>query len=177
MKMQSLWAVVMGGFLATAVVTAAQEPTQDHKAIQGTWLVSEYDQDGKQPPAEILKKMKVVIQGDRITIKPRLVVEVVPFTKDKVKFSLDEGKSDESVFKLDPSKKTKVLDLTWRGDRGESKATKGMYLLEENSLRICFALGNQNRPKKFPDEPKSGFVRMVLKREAADTAKGDADKK
>ncbi|OAI48441.1 hypothetical protein AYO44_06920 [Planctomycetaceae bacterium SCGC AG-212-F19] len=166
----------MAGFLAAAVLTSAQEPSQDHKAIQGTWLVVGYDQDGKQPPAEILKKMKMVIQADKITIKPRLVVEVVPFTKDKVKFSLDDGKSDESQFKLDPSKKTKVLDLTWRGDRGETKTTKGMYLLDDNTLRICFALAHQNRPKKFPDEPKSGLVRMVLKRDAADKAKGDADK-
>jgi uncharacterized protein (TIGR03067 family) len=156
----------MGGFLAAALLGTAQEPNQDHKAIQGTWLVIEYDQDGKQPPSEILKKMKVVIQADKITIKPRLVVEIVPFTKDKVKFSLDDGKSDESQFKLDPSKKTKVLDLTWPSDRGATKTTKGMYLLDENSLRICFALADQNRPKKFPDEPKSGLVRMVLKREA-----------
>jgi len=166
----------MGGLLVAAILTAAQEPSQDHKAIQGTWLAVEYDQDGKQPPAEILKKMKVVIQADKITIRPRLVVEVTPLTKDKVKFSLDEGKSDESQFKLDPSKKTKVLDLTWPG---ETRTTKGMYLLDENTLRICFALGNQNRPKKFPDEPKSGLVRMVLKREAADdaTKKEPADKK
>jgi len=173
MKIRSAWALAMGGFLAAA---AAQEPSQDHKAIQGTWLVVEYDQDGKQPPAEILKKMQVVIQADKITIRPRLVVEVTPLTKDKVKFSLDEGKSDESQFKLDPSKKTKVLDLTWPG---ETRTTKGMYLLDDNTLRICFALGNQNRPKRFPDEPKSGLVRMVLKREATDDAakKEPADKK
>src|SRR3984893_10662524 len=128
MKMRSAWALATGGLLVVAIFTAAQEPSQDYKAIQGTWLVIEYDQDGKQPPAEILKKMKVVIQADKITIQPRLVVEVVPFTKDKVKFSLDEGKSDESQYKLDASKKTKVLDLTWPGDRGEARTTKGMYL-------------------------------------------------
>lgn len=166
----------MGGFLAATVLTSAQEPSQDHKAIQGTWLVSEYDQDGKQPPAEILKKMKVVIRDDKITIRPRLVVEVIPFTKDKVKFRLEESKSDESQFKLDPSKKTKVLDLISSGD---AKTTKGMYLLDDNTLRICFALSNQNRPKKFPTEPKSGLVRLVLQREAADNAakKEPADKK
>jgi uncharacterized protein (TIGR03067 family) len=171
MKMRMAWAMVMSGWFAAAVLSGAQEPSQDQKAMQGSWLVIEYDQDGKQPPAEILKKMKVVIQADKITIQPRLVAEVTPFLKDKVKFSLDEGKSDESQFKLDPSKKTKVLDLTWRGDRGDTKITKGMYLLDDNTLRICFALADQNRPKKFPEEPKSGLVRMVLKREAADAPK------
>jgi uncharacterized protein (TIGR03067 family) len=166
----------VAGFLATAVLTSAEEPSQDHKAMQGTWLVVEYDQDGKQPSAEILKKMKVVVRGDKLTITPRLVVEVVPFTKDKVKFSLDEGKSDESQFKLDPTKKTKVLDLISSGD---AKTTKGMYLLDESTLRICFALGNRNRPKKFPDEPKAGLVRLVLQREAGadSTKKEPADKK
>ena len=82
MTMRTAWALTMGGFLAVAVFTLAQEPSQDQIAIQGTWLVTEYDQDGKQPSTEILKKMKVVIQDDKITITPRLLVEVIPFTND-----------------------------------------------------------------------------------------------
>ena len=82
-------------FVAAAVWSGAQEPGPDHKAMQGTWLVLEYDQDGRQPPPELLKKMKVAIRADKITIQPRLVVEVTPFVKDKVKFSLDDSKSDE----------------------------------------------------------------------------------
>lgn len=49
-------------------------------------------------------------------------------------------------------------------------------MLGGDTLRICFALAEQNRPKKFPDEPKSGLVRLVLKREPVD-AKDDAAKK
>jgi uncharacterized protein (TIGR03067 family) len=175
MTLRSAWAVAIVSFLAASVLTSAQESSQDHKAMQGKWRVVEYDQDGKQLSPELLKKMRVVIQGDRITIVPRVVAEVIPFTRDKVKFSLDEGKSDESQFKLDPSKKTKVLDLI---STGEPKTTKGTYLLDENTLRICFALRNQTRPKQFPDEPKSGLVRFVLKREAAEEAREEAaDKK
>jgi uncharacterized protein (TIGR03067 family) len=174
MTLRTSCAMLISGWLAAAVFNAAPEPGPDHKAMQGSWRVIEYDQNGKRLPAEILKKMKVVIQADRITIQPRLVVEVTPLTKDRVKFSLDEGKSDESQFKLNPGKKTKVMDLTWL--RG-AKTTKGMYLLDGDTLRICFAMADGNRPKKFPDEPKSGLVRLVLQREVAGKQPEAAPKK
>ena len=31
-----------------------------------------------------------------------------------------------------------------------------------DTLKICFSLGNKKRPKQFPDQPKTGVVRMVL---------------
>lgn len=155
---------------ATAAGSAAPELSQDHKAMQGAWLVRAYDQDGKQPPPELLRKMKVIIRSDRLTIQPRLVVEVTPFVKDRVNFSLDDNSSDEAQFKLDPSKKTKAIDLDWP-DRGGSRTAKGMYILDGATLRICLAMPSGNRPKKFPEEPKSGLVRLVLERAAAEPEK------
>jgi len=149
-------------FLALPMLWAHQEPAKIH----GTWVAVEYDQNGIKPPDAITAKMKVAIKGDKLTIGPRIVAEYKPvLSSDKkveVVFSIDGNKSEEVTYKLEPDKGR--IDLIWKGARGETKTTKGVYLLEDDSLKICFALDGKNRPKKFPEAPTTGLVRMVLKR-------------
>ncbi len=133
----------------------------------GTWTVAEYDQNGAALPADIVKKMKVTIADDRIVIKPRVVVQYQPIfdaakKNVEVVFNVEADKSDEAGVKFDAPKQR--IDLVWRGARGESKTMPGMYVLEDDTLKICFALAGKNRPKKFPEAPKVGLVRMVLQR-------------
>jgi uncharacterized protein (TIGR03067 family) len=146
---------------------ACAHPAQDALRPTGTWTVIDYDQNGVRPPAEIIKQMRVVVQAERIIIKPRIVAQYKPVfdgtKKAEVSFTVEADKTEEATYKLDPAKGR--IDLVWRGPRGETKTTLGIYELEDDALKICFALPGKNRPKKFPDNPKSGVVRMVLKRE------------
>lgn len=133
----------------------------DQAAMQGNWTVLEYDQGGKQPDAGLIQRMQMTIKGDKLTIRPRLVVEYKPIFKDgkankEVAFSADPAKADEIKIRLNPAK-------GWI-DLGDDKPTKGVYLLEDGVLKICFAGAGKNRPKKFPEQPKNGMVRMVLKK-------------
>jgi uncharacterized protein (TIGR03067 family) len=134
--------------------------------MQGTWVAVEYDQNGARPGDDIAQKLRVTIQGDKLVIKPRVVAQYKPASagekKVEVVFTLEADKSDEVVFKLDQAKGR--MDLLWKCARGETKTTKGLYQLEDDTLKICFAVADKNRPKKFPDGPKTGLVRMVLKR-------------
>ncbi len=141
---------------------------QDAIRPTGTWAVIEYDQNGERAPADIVKQMKVVIQAERIIIQPRIVAQYKPTfngsKKAEVVFSIEVDKSDEAGYKLDPAKGR--IDLVWRGARGETKTTLGIYELDADVLKICFALPDKNRPKKISDNPKAGVVRMVLLRAA-----------
>jgi uncharacterized protein (TIGR03067 family) len=143
--------------------------TQDRKRIQGSWSVDSYDQDGKELPADILKKMSVTIKADTITIKPKVVAQRTLTPKDNktqvdVKFTMEEGKTDEAKYRLDTVKQRKVIELTQDVGRGEVQKIQGLYELEEDMLTICLPLADRKLPKKLPGSPTAGLVRMVLKR-------------
>ena len=132
--------------------------------LQGAWAVLHYDQNGVRTPDEITAKMRVTIDEGKLVIKPRVVAQYKPVigAKSEVVFTIEADKSDEITYKLEPDKGR--IDLVWRGPRGDTKTTKGLYHLEDDTLKICFALVDKNRPKKFPDNPKAGVVRLVLQR-------------
>jgi uncharacterized protein (TIGR03067 family) len=148
---------------ATPLIFATEQPREK---LQGNWIVVAYDQNGHAAPAEIVAKMKLTIKNDQLTIQPRVVAQYKPdFSNNKkieVAFGVDGGQTEAS-FKLEPEKGR--IDLAWKGARNETKTTKGLYLLDDDALKICFAMENKNRPKKFPEAPKAGLVRIILKRD------------
>ena len=148
---------------AASLILFAAAASDDQAAFQGTWAVLAYDQNGQSPDAGTLKRMQVVIKADNLTIQPRLVAEYKPVFKDgkadkEVVFSLDAARADEIRIRLNP-------DKGWI-DLGDDKPTKGLYVLDGAVLKICFAAAGKNRPKKFPEQPKKGVVRMVLTKSA-----------
>jgi uncharacterized protein (TIGR03067 family) len=147
------------------------ELDRDRKLIQGTWAVVAYDQDGKELPAEIIKKMSVRIQADTLTIRPRVVAQRTPILKDgrrqtEVKFTAEEGQADEAPYRLGTSKKRKGIELTL-GRGGQARKVMGAYELAEDNLTICLPLPDGKLPKQIPAAPKAGVVRLVLKRAPA----------
>jgi uncharacterized protein (TIGR03067 family) len=142
---------------------------RDRKLILGTWSVTAYDQDGKSLPPDLIRKMSVVIQAEKLVISPRMVARRSPVLKDgrtefELKFAVDEGKTDEANYRLDLTKKGKVIELTQDLGRGETIKITGLYSLEGDSLTICLPLANRKVPKKMPEAPKAGLVRMILKK-------------
>jgi len=142
---------------------------QDRIRIQGAWSVIAYDQDGKQLPPEIVSKMSVSIQAATIAIKPKVVVQRTPTIKDdkrqiELKFTTEAGKSDLAKYRLDLAKQRKVIELTQETERGPARIIQGLYALEGDTLTICLPLPDRKLPNKMPIAPKSGFVRLVLKR-------------
>jgi uncharacterized protein (TIGR03067 family) len=158
-------AVVIASLLALPVAAPAGGPAPS--GIQGSWTTREYDQNGTQPPADLIRQMTVRIQADTIRIRPRIAVRYRPVVKNgkkevEVVYTTAADQEDAIGYKLDPGKGR--ITLIWRGARGESETRKGVFRLEGDTLKICFPLSKNKRPKKFPDRPKAGVVRMVLKR-------------
>ena len=132
--------------LAVLCVQAALAAADD--GILGSWKLTAYDQDGHAPPAELLAKMSVVIERDRIILKPRLIAEykMTPGKKEAV-FRLDETKADEIKFKLDKDKGW--IDLIADAD---AKAIKGLYIRDDDALKICFPLAASMHFKTMREE-------------------------
>jgi uncharacterized protein (TIGR03067 family) len=165
---RALFPVVAALVLTASASGDDDDLARDRKQFQGTWGVVAYDQDGKPLPADIIKTMRVTIQADRLTISPRVVALRTPVLVDgkrqvEVKFTAEEGKTDEAAYRLDATKKGKVIELT-QDARGQDRKMKGAYTLDGDALTICLPLPDHRLPKKMPSGPTPGLVRLVLKR-------------
>jgi uncharacterized protein (TIGR03067 family) len=100
--------------LAPRVDATKDLDKSDHEKIQGTWTVVSAEDSGTTTPEADLKNLTWVITKDKITYKVR-------------------DRTTEWLYKLDPTQKTKALDLTERG-----RTALGIYELEGDRLAVCF---------------------------------------
>jgi uncharacterized protein (TIGR03067 family) len=120
--------------------------------LQGTWRVVEAERDGTKAPSDEIKKITLVIKGDKLTAKR---------TENAGK---PEEKNYEMSFTLDPSKNPKWIDVTYTGGERNGESSLGIYELKDDTLRICMSRGT-SRPMEFETKAESQRHMMVLKRE------------
>jgi uncharacterized protein (TIGR03067 family) len=137
--------------LTAVLIVAAPAPADDKKKdeekIQGTWTVVSMEREGQKFPDDEVKKMKVVIKDDLLTI--------------------NNGCRDEQArIKLDAKKKPKALDLMAVKDGKEQGAVPGIYEIDGDNLKLCWDKGSTaDRPTEFATKKRSSTALMVLKRE------------
>jgi uncharacterized protein (TIGR03067 family) len=78
--------------------------------------------------------------------------------------SFVEGHTTHGVFKIDPSVKPKTIDLTFTDGPGKGQTQIGIYELDGETQKICFAKPGQPRPTEFATKPGNGQMIQVLKR-------------
>jgi RNA polymerase sigma factor (sigma-70 family) len=122
---------------------AAADKKTDKDSLQGTWLPVSVEEDGRKVPDDEVKakNFEMVFAGDKVTV-PR---------KDG---------SEEVGYKLDPNKKPKHIDLLIE----EGKTAKGIYLLDGDTLKLCFDKDYGDRPAEFDAKEGTKRILMVLKR-------------
>jgi uncharacterized protein (TIGR03067 family) len=128
--------------------------------MQGSWQFVSLSIFGKEPPGDLLTKVRVVIDGTKFTMKPGVVM-TASTEKPEGEWALGAKDGDRFTFELDASSKPKTIDITV--EFGDQKATlKGIYTLDGDELKICFG---QERPKEFPKDAGAGTILYVLKRD------------
>ena len=138
-----------GFFVAAACLALAADKSKDNvvkaelEKLQGTWQLISAETDGKKLPEETVKKIRVVIKGNKHTVHfgDKVVAKQIPFT-------------------LDPTKKPKTTDDTLP----DGKQIFGIYELKGDILKSCVAGIGKNRPKKFAAAQGSGHTLRVFKR-------------
>ena len=135
------------GLLVSAVVVgpvlAEEKADADLEQLQGTWILSALEIDGKSIPAPA---------GAGTFI----------FEKDKKLVMKEKGKKDkEGTFKLDARKSPRELDLIGAKDK---EVMQTIYQLEGDTLKLAFSSEGPKgaRPTAF-DSKKAAI--MVLKRQ------------
>jgi len=116
------------------------------KRFEGTWRFVAIDVEGAKIPSKLFEK-------DSLTLKGKQFVSVVA------------GNTTHGTFKVNPTPTPKTIDLTFSDGPGKAKTQKGIYELEGDTQKICFAKEDQDRPTEFTSKPGSGQMIQVLKRE------------
>jgi uncharacterized protein (TIGR03067 family) len=119
---------------------------QDRKQFEGTWRFVSIEVEGTPIPSKLFEEGLLTLKGKRFECA------VV-------------GTTTHGVFKIDPTPTPKTIDLTFSNGPGKDKTQKGIYQLEGDTQKICFARGDQVRPTEFTSKPGSGQMIQVLKRE------------
>ena len=93
MRTHALVVVVIGSWIAGAAPLAAADDTEKQEAVkkelkkfEGTWTMVSAERNGAQAPEEAIKNIRVIIKGDKFTIK-------------------EGDRTVEGTMVLDPSKK------------------------------------------------------------------------
>jgi uncharacterized protein (TIGR03067 family) len=138
--------------LAVAVLIAADDRKEDaikadKEKLQGTWRHVSVIGNGEKLPEDFVKRRRIIIKDDKITEKE------------------GEKTINEVAFKLDATKKPRVIDADPPGESGKDKTSLGIYSLEGDTLKFCFTDPGQERPTDFTSNPGSGRTLIVFKRE------------
>jgi len=145
--------VAAASLLAAAGARAEGPATTDKDALQGTWRLTSVEVNKEAIPLENLKEGNVVVVGT-------LVVK-----GDSYAFHLGNNRL-EIIFKVDPAKRPRAIDLTVSEGPQKGQTYHGIYKLESDTYTICRNVEpGKERPTEFVTKPKSGLMLVVWKRD------------
>jgi len=115
---------------ATTGEEAAPDET-DMDLLQGVWIAESYERGGKPVSPHLLKKTQIVVEGDTL--------ELIESRKD----------GELGTFKIDGNQTPKHIDMRIALGPDAGKTVRGIYRLDGDFLRICWAAPGQPRPEAF----------------------------
>jgi uncharacterized protein (TIGR03067 family) len=120
-------------------------PKTDLDRFQGTWYLVMAMQDGKALPEDKVKETTIVFKGDTFRFPG----------------SAEYATSKSGTIKLDENKTPKEMDAI----STEKEVMLGIYALEENGYKVCFAPAGKPRPTDLGSTPGSGQILQVWARQ------------
>jgi uncharacterized protein (TIGR03067 family) len=138
--------LLVTGFLLSAEAPKADAVKQELKKLQGTWVIVDNTQEGKQTPELLRERKRYTIKGDRYAVS----------------FKGAERPLLEFRIRVDPTKKPKPIDLI--GLKTDQVIGAGLYELDGDTLKICLPVGTRDRPKAIKSAPGSKSGIIVYKR-------------
>jgi len=146
MKARLLMIAALGLLLAACNQQAtAKTPKTDLDRLQGTWNLVSAIQDGNALPEDKVKQTTIVFKGSTFRF-PGLA---------------EYATSKSGTIKLDETKTPKEMDAI----STEKEVMLGIYELEGDSYKVCFAPAGKPRPTEFTSTPGNGQILQVWERQ------------
>ena len=140
--------------LAAGLLLAADKPSdakkKDLDRLQGTWIAASVEYNGEKVEADIVKNLKVVIDGGKMTIKGD---------------STELEKYGKATLKIDPTTTPKIIDVTLTSGDDKGTTFEGIYELGKDEWKLCVKPFNKERPAKLESKGDGGEVLVVFQRE------------
>jgi uncharacterized protein (TIGR03067 family) len=131
----------------TARAADSDAAKKDLALLQGEWSMVLGRADGHTMPEETRKQMKRICKGDEATTTMGDSV----FLKAKIS--------------IDPSKKPKTIDYLMIDGFTKGKTQLGIYEVNGEIFKACFAKPGEARPTEFTSKSGDGRTLSIWKRE------------
>jgi uncharacterized protein (TIGR03067 family) len=138
-----LVATALASFVAAA---ESDESKADLAKMQGEWSMVSGSADGFEIPDEIRATAKRVCKENEtvVTFGTQLILQ--------------------ATFTVDPTKKPKTIDYKATDGPTKGKTHLGIYEIDGNTIRYCFAAPDAERPSDFTSKPGERHTLSVWKR-------------
>jgi len=124
----------------------AEDTTKtDVAAWQGKWQAISMETDGKQSPADDLKKISLSVQGTDYTFR-------------------NGDFQEHGTYRFLPNTDPRQLDIVVGDGADKGKVYLVIYRVEGDRLTICLRSDNKQRPTQFTGKAGSGQVLEVWQR-------------
>ncbi len=135
--------------LPVACARADDSPAVQHDLalLQGEWLMLSGSADGMPMPDQMRSQMKRVCKGDEATT----TMAGQLYLKAKIT--------------IDPAQKPKTIDYLMTEGFTKGKTQLGIYEIDGDTFRSCFAKPGAERPTDFTTKPGDGRTLSVWKRQ------------
>lgn len=134
--------------LSLVCTSGAQDAAKKEMSqLEGEWSMVSGEANGQPMPRDLVKNGKRIAKDGETTI---LINEQVYF---KAKFTID------------PSKKPKAIEYTMTQGPTKGKTHLGIYELDGDTVKFCFAAPGKERPTDFTAKAGSQRTLSVWKRD------------
>jgi uncharacterized protein (TIGR03067 family) len=137
--------------LAVCFLLAAQ-PSPDAvrrelAQFEGEWTMMSAERDGQTPPKNLITSAKRTCRDNVTTVmvNGQLLMK--------------------ATFTVDPTKSPKTIDYRVTEGRNQGTNQLGIYELDGDKMKICFADPGRQRPTDFNTKGKNGHTLGIWKRE------------
>ena len=146
MKLSNVVLILAAVFAGTLDAQDAAETKADIAKMQGEWSMVSGSADGMAIPDEMLPNAKRVCKGNEttVTIGPQLIMQ--------------------ATFTVDPTKKPKTIDYQATDGPTKGSTHLGIYEIDGDTIRYCFAAPDAERPADFTSKPGERRTLSMWKR-------------
>jgi uncharacterized protein (TIGR03067 family) len=137
--------------LAVALLVGADKPDdvnkKDRERMQGDWVAASQVIDGNKQGDDEAQIIFRTVKDDTYTV------------------SVFEKPIGKGTFTIDATKKPKTIDARPATADKDAPPLLGIYEIDGDTFRACFAGPGKERPKEFESKAGSGHTLTVWKRE------------